>query len=82
MLLDQQIQLDGTTNIGTVNYDTGKVSIVNFAPVSITSGASYIQCVAHPKVTTADIAPLREQILTYDVNDPDSIVINMVQETL
>ena len=80
LMLDQQVQLDGTTNVGTVNYDTGKIKIVNFAPVSITSGASYIQGVAHPKVPTSDITPLREQILTYDVNDPLSIVINMVSE--
>ena len=82
LLLDQQIQLDGSTNVGTIDYTTGKIEFVNFAPVSITSGEAYIQICAHPKDTTSDITPLREQILTYDVNDPESIVISMVSELI
>ena len=81
-LLEQMILPDGTTNQGTIDYDTGKVEIINFAPASITSGDSYIQLSVHPQVTTSDITPLREQILTYDVTDAEAIVIKMVSEII
>jgi len=81
-LLEQMILPDGTTNIGTIDYSTGKINLVNFAPMSITSGDSYIKLSVHPQVTTSDITPLREQILTYDVNDLESIVIKMVSEII
>ena len=81
-LLEQMILPDGTTNQGTIDYDTGKVEIINFAPASITSGDSYIKLSVHPQVTTSDITPLREQILTYDVTDAEAIVIKMVSEII
>jgi len=81
-LLEQMILPDGTTNIGTIDYTTGQIKLVNFAPMSITSGDSYIKLSVHPQVTTSDVQPLREQILTYDVNDLESIVIKMVSEII
>jgi hypothetical protein len=81
-LLEQMILPDGTTNIGTIDYTTGQIKLVNFAPMSITSGDSYIKLSVHPQVTTSDVTPLREQILTYDVNDLESIVIKMVSEII
>ena len=81
-LLEQMILPDGTTNIGTVDYTTGQIKLVNFAPYAITSGDAYIKLSVHPQVTTSDVQPLREQILTYDVNDLESIVIKMVSEII
>ena len=81
-LLEQMILPDGTTNIGTIDYSTGQIKLVNFTPMSITSGDSYIKLSVHPQVTTSDVQPLREQILTYDVNDLESIVIKMVSEII
>jgi hypothetical protein len=81
-LLEQMILPDGTTNIGTIDYDTGQIKLVNFAPMSITSGDSYIKLSVHPQLTTSDVTPLREQILTYDVNDSESINITMVSEII
>ena len=81
-LLEQMILPDGTTNIGTVDYSIGQIKLINFAPVSITSGDAFIKFSVHPTVTTSDITPLREQILTYDVNDSEAIVINMVSEII
>ncbi len=81
-LLEQMILPDGTTNQGTINYTTGQIKLVNFAPYAITSGDAYIKLSVHPQVTTSDVQPLREQILTYDVNDAEAIVINMVAEAI
>lgn len=73
---------DGTQNQGTIDYTTGKVVLNNFNPYTITDGTTYIKFTVTPSVNNSDITPLREQILTYDVTDTESIVINMVAETI
>ena len=73
---------DGTQNQGTIDYTTGKVVLNNFNPYTITDGTTYIKLTVTPSVNNSDITPLREQILTYDVTDTESIVINMVAETI
>ena len=81
-LLDEFITPDGSTNYGTVDYDTGKVVLTNFRPILITDGNDYIKITVKPEQNNSDITPLREQILTYDVTDTEAIVINMVAETI
>jgi len=73
---------DGTQNQGTIDYTTGKVVLNNFNPYTITDGTTNIKFTVTPSVNNNDITPLREQILTYDVTDTESIVINMVAETI
>ena len=73
---------DGSTTQGTIDYDTGKIVLSNFNPYSITDGTTSIKMNVTPGVNNQDITPLREQILTYDVTDTASIVINMVAETI
>ena len=82
LLLDQFILPDGSTNYGTIDYTTGKITLNSFRPVTIPDGNSYIKITTTPKYNNSDIIPLREQILTYDVLDTESIVINMVAETI
>ena len=48
-----------STNIGTINYETGAVSIVNFLPSSYTG--SEISIIVAPKYP--NVAPIRNQIL-------------------
>ena len=74
------IQPDGSTKQGTIDFDTGKIVLDSFRPLSITDGTSSIKFTVTPSINNSDIAPLREQILTYDVNDTDSILISMVAE--
>ena len=81
-LLEQYILPDGTTIQGSVDYATGQIKLVNFSPVSITSGDGYIKLSVHPQVTMTDVTPLREQIITYDVNDAEAIVLHMVSEVI
>ena len=81
-LLDEFIIPDGSTNYGTIDYETGKVVLNNFRPVLITDGNDYIKITVTPEQNNSDITPLREQILTYDVTDTEAIVINMVAETV
>ncbi len=73
---------DGTENQGTIDYTTGKVVLNNFNPHAITDGTTYIKLTVTPSVNNSDISPLREQVLSYDVTDTASIVINMVAETI
>ena len=73
---------DGTQNQGTIDYTTGKIVLTSFNPSTITDGTTYIKFTVTPSVNNSDITPLREQILTYDVTDTESIVINMVAETI
>ena len=80
-LLDEFVTSDGSTNCGTIDYETGKVVLTSFRPVEITDGKEYIKVTVRPTQNNSDITPLREQILTYDVSDTESIVINMVAET-
>ena len=76
------VQPDGTQNQGTIDYTTGKVVLNSFRPVVITDGTTNIKFTVTPEINNSDITPLREQILTYDVADTESIVINMVAETI
>ena len=72
----------GSTTQGTIDYTTGKIVLSNFNPYTITDGTTSIKMNVTPGVNNQDITPLREQILTYDVTDTASIVINMVAETI
>ena len=73
---------DGTENQGTIDYTTGKIVLNSFRPVTITDGTANIKLTVTPSINNSDITPLREQILTYDVTDIESIVISMVAETI
>ena len=73
---------DGSTNLGTIDYDTGKVVLNNFTPYTISDGTSNIKITVTPSVNNADITPIREQILTTDTTDADSIKVTMIAETI
>ena len=76
------VQPDGTTTQGTIDYTTGKIVLNSFRPVAITDGTTNIKFTVTPEINNSDITPLREQIITYDVADTESISINMVAETI
>ena len=74
--------VDGSQNQGTINYTTGKVVLNNFNPYTISDGTSNIKFTVTPDTNNQDVTPLREQILTTDVNDTTAIVVTMVSETI
>ena len=76
------IQSDGSTNQGTIDYDTGKIVLNSMTVSSITDDTDTIRFNASPEINNSDVSPLREQILTYDSTDPSSITINMIAETI
>ena len=57
-------------NIGTVNYDTGLVTLTSFAPNQL-EGQSFIKINAKPR--TLDIIASKRDILLIDRNDSESI---------
>lgn len=57
------------SNIGTIDYTTGKIVLNSFAPQSFADGGNTLKITAYPK--ELDILPLRTQIITVldeDVN--------------
>ena len=73
---------DGSTNLGTIDYDTGKVVLNNFTPYTISDSTSNIKVTVTPSVNNSDITPIREQILTTDTTDAAGITIKMIAETI
>ena len=76
------VMKDGSTNQGTIDYDTGKVVLSSLTAVTITDATDSIKFTVTPENNNSDITPLREQILTYDFADTAAITINMVAETI
>jgi|TARA_B100001971_G_scaffold3715_1_gene3045 hypothetical protein len=73
---------DGSQNLGTIDYTTGKVVLNNFTPYTISDGKTYIKMIVTPGINNQDITPLREQIITTDSTDTAAINITMVAETI
>lgn len=69
-------------NIGTVDYDKGKVTLTNFVPLSVISNSFYDRNTLTMNVLpNSDIIyPSRNRILTLDPNNAKSITIDMVAE--
>lgn len=63
-------------NIGTVNYNTGRVVLQNFNPTSFADGGVTLKLSAVPK--ELDVLPLRGQII--DIRDTD-IKVNLEDDT-
>jgi hypothetical protein len=67
---------------GTIRFDTGSVALSEVLPLSVTQNSQYAN-----NVLTFNIQPdsetisyVRNRILDIDVNDPNSIVIEMIAE--
>jgi hypothetical protein len=75
-------QADGTTNQGTIDYDTGKITLDSLKILAITDSSDSVRINVMPDINNSDITPKREQILTYDILDTSSITINMIAETI
>lgn len=54
-------------NIGTIDYDTGKVTINKFAPEALPDGVTTVELFVTPAEN--DIYPLRNQILIFEEED-------------
>ncbi len=67
---DTELQI--VSNIGTIDYNKGSISLNGFTPTAISSGDDYIKLKAVPR--SNDLSPLRNQILTIDES---AININM-----
>ena len=79
---EYMIQSDGATNQGTIDYDTGKITLNGLNVFSIIDGTDAIKFNVAPEINNSDITPLREQILTYDTTDSSAITVNMIPETI
>ena len=66
-----------SNNAGTIDYDTGKIILTNFAPTAFNDGSTTLKITAAPQ--DKDILPLRGQIIT--IRDAD-ISVTMVDDKL
>lgn len=70
------------SNFGDINYETGRINIYNFKPVSIASNPNYPPGVLtlniYPLQTT--IHPLRNRLLSIDSEDPTAALVTMESE--
>jgi hypothetical protein len=62
-------------NMGTINYQTGKVTLVGFAPTS-PGTLPYVTFSVAPD-QRYDIVPKRNQILVIDTSIPEALTINL-----
>lgn len=69
-------------NLGTINYDTGKITLNNLRINSVTENDFYDDNYITLNIMNSSdiISPLRNRILTIDNNDPKSIRLEMVAE--
>jgi hypothetical protein len=70
------------SNFGSINYDSGEVNLNNVIPITVIQNANYpidIMTINVPAGTEI-IPPLRNRIMTLDINDGLAIQIEMVPE--
>jgi hypothetical protein len=62
-------------NVGTINYDDGAIELNDIKIVSIVDGSDTVKITAEAE--EGIIQSVRNTILTFDIDDPASIVINL-----
>jgi hypothetical protein len=50
-------------NVGTIDYDTGKIVLNDFAPTALANGETKLKIYARPRGDSSDIIPVRNQII-------------------
>ena len=60
-------------NVGTINYETGLIGLVGFAPASITGSIFEITCIP----ASSDIIPKNNQIL---IIEPTDVTLKMITD--
>ena len=65
-------------NAGTVNYDTGILTLDNFNPLQINNPLGILSIQAVP--TTTIVSSQKDKIITLDNTDPNSISVNITSK--
>ena len=60
------------TNVGTIDYDTGKIILNDFAPTALADGETKLKIYALPRGDSSDVIPVRSQII--EIQDDDITV--------
>jgi hypothetical protein len=67
------------TDIGTIDYKSGLVTLSNFNPQQVANDLGQLTITAKP--TTSIISSTYNRIVTIDVFDPNSVVVNVIAKT-
>ena len=70
------------SDFGSINYDTGEVNLKNLLPISVVKNSNYQSDILTLNIPAGVeiIPPLRNRIMTLDINDGLAIQIEMVPE--
>ena len=66
------------TNVGTIDYTTGKLSLVDFTPITVTEVVDNNTIEVYVQTNVQDITPIREQVIIIEKKD---ITVNMISDT-
>jgi hypothetical protein len=67
------------SNVGTIDYQNGIVSLTNFSPTSVDNDLGQLTITCKP--TSTIISSSYNRIISIDPYDPSSIVVNMIAKT-
>ena len=66
------------SNVGTVNYETGKMTLVGFQPYEVEQVVNTNTIEIYVETNVQDVTPIREQVILINKKD---VVINMILDT-
>ena len=66
------------SNVGTVNYETGKMTLVGFQPYEVEQVVNTNTIEIYVETNVQDVTPIREQVILINKKD---VVVNMILDT-
>jgi hypothetical protein len=73
---DNNIKTILNSNLGTIDYVDGVISLPNFAPNDVNDPLGQLSLIANPKSNI--VASSRNRIISIDLFDPNSIIVNVI----
>ena len=66
------------SNVGTINYETGKMTLVGFIPYEVEQVVNTNTIEIYVETNVQDVTPIREQVILINKKD---VVVNMILDT-
>jgi hypothetical protein len=74
-----QVKTVLNSNIGTIDYQSGIITLNNFGPINIDNELGQLAVTVNP--TTSIVSSSYNRIITIDPYDPNSITVNVTAKT-
>jgi len=76
---DTQIKTVFNSNIGTIDYMNGIITLINFNPINVDNDLGQLTITTNP--TTSIISSTYNRIITVDPYDSNAIVVNVIAKS-